>query len=357
MLPLRPVSVSWWRTGEHRSPDEILRFRRSERLLHWAIAVPFLACFASAAILVLVYNPDPSRPMRGLFAWTHRISGICLALLPLLVALTHWRDVAIHRENIRAGWLWRKDDLKWLLLSGPAALSRRVKLPEQGKFNAGEKLNFMMVMGACPVFIVTGVLIWLPGIAFFSWILHVSIAAMAMPLMLGHIFMASINPATRAGLRGMISGYVDRRWAMHHYGRWYRENFDEDLPPVPEREEPVPQPGRAAAIRCPRCDHEDATVPLSRMIESILQTAPLICARCRVPFDAFSLVAGAEDLGSILEKLDRLASRSAPPRPGSLEPSSVLPESSSGQPRRDWSGLDPHSSPRSPERSSIPVSP
>jgi cytochrome b subunit of formate dehydrogenase len=46
-------------------------------------------------------------------------------------------------------------------------------------------------------------------------------------LMVGHVYMALINPGTKAGLKGMISGYVDRHWARHHYGRWYRENFEE----------------------------------------------------------------------------------------------------------------------------------
>jgi hypothetical protein len=75
---------------------------------------------------------------------------------------------------------------------------------------------------------VTGAMMWLPGIAFASWMLHVSLAALATPFVLGHVFMATVNPDTRQGLSGMISGRVDRRWAKHHYGRWYRENFGEE---------------------------------------------------------------------------------------------------------------------------------
>jgi cytochrome b subunit of formate dehydrogenase len=32
--------------------------------------------------------------------------------------------------------------------------------------------------------------------------------------------MALVNPTTRAALRGMLSGEVDREWARHHYPRW-----------------------------------------------------------------------------------------------------------------------------------------
>ena len=59
-----PVSQHASGTGDN---GRILRFYRSERLLHWAIAVPFLVCFATALILVVFYNPEPQRPYRALF--------------------------------------------------------------------------------------------------------------------------------------------------------------------------------------------------------------------------------------------------------------------------------------------------
>ena len=30
------------------------RFHKSERMIHWSIAIPFMVCFASALVLVLV---------------------------------------------------------------------------------------------------------------------------------------------------------------------------------------------------------------------------------------------------------------------------------------------------------------
>ena len=64
--------------AETKGGAKILRFYKSERLLHWAIAIPFLVCFASALVMVVHYNPDPHRPYRALFSWAHRISGVCL---------------------------------------------------------------------------------------------------------------------------------------------------------------------------------------------------------------------------------------------------------------------------------------
>jgi formate dehydrogenase subunit gamma len=207
------------------SADLILRFRTSERLLHWSIAAPFVVCWLTALVLVFRYNPHPNLPLRALFSWTHRLSGVCLIVFPLLTAVRHRDDLGLHWRNVAEAWRVSIDDVKWLALTGPATFFKHIVLPEQGKFNGGEKLNFMMVNVAWPVFTLTGLLIWLPGVAFYAWIAHVSMAAVATPFVLGHVFMATINPDTKIGLSGMISGYVDRHWARHHYTKWYRELF------------------------------------------------------------------------------------------------------------------------------------
>lgn len=284
----------------------ILRFERSERLLHWAIAVPFMICFGTALVLVVFYNPHPLRPFRSIVSWTHRLSGICLIVFPTLTFLTHRRDFKLHLDNIKQAWIWTFDDLKWLALSGLAAVGVKVALPEQGKFNAGEKLNFMMVMTTYPLYILTGVLIWLPGIAFFSWIFHFSMAAAATPLLLGHIFMATINPSSRTGLSGMISGYVDRRWAEHHYGRWYAERFGTDPPriePVIETETPPRVP---AVIRCASCLREHVVASWSRLLDSLVTLEPLPCPACGSDMALVSVIAEPfEEVDWILRRLER----------------------------------------------------
>lgn len=195
-------------------------------MLHWSIAIPFLVCFASALILVIFYNPHPQRSYRLVFSLLHRISGTCLMVFPALTALRNRNDHRIHLYNIKQAFGWVADDVKWLFLMGAAALSSKVTLPEQGKFNAAEKLNFIMVLCTYPLFIATGIILWGLRVPVAAWMLHVGMAGIAAPLVLGHIFMATINPATRVGLSGMLTGYVDRHWARHHYTRWYREQFE-----------------------------------------------------------------------------------------------------------------------------------
>jgi len=229
---------------------QILRFTPSERRLHWSIAAPFLACLTSAVILVVFYNPHPLRPWRTVFSGIHRISGLCLILFPILTAQRHWRDYRIHFYNIRTAITWMRDDVKWLLLMAVATLNRKVPLPPQGKFNAAEKINFIMVMCTYPMFIVTGILMWTHKFGFASWMLHLLLVASAAPLIGGHIFMATINPSTRVGLSGMFTGFVDREWAQHHYTLWYNEKFESEQRVDESLEEVMTRKNQPALDQC-----------------------------------------------------------------------------------------------------------
>lgn len=76
-----------------------------------------------------------------------------------------------------------------------------------------------------PVFAATGTMMIFQDMPWIPWLIHGFAAFIVTPTMLGHIYMATVNPETRTGISGMISGYVDRQWAKHHYARWYREEL------------------------------------------------------------------------------------------------------------------------------------
>jgi formate dehydrogenase subunit gamma len=201
-------------------------------MLHWSIALPFMVCFVTGVTLKLFYNLHSDGVSRAVLSFLHRVAGGCLAVFPTLAVLRNWRDYKVHIDNIRVGFSWTIDDLKWLFLVGPATVTKGIVLPEQRKFNAAERLNFMMVMVTYPLFVATGLILWGTGVDhFLPWVLHIGMSLVAPLLMMGHIYMAVVNPGTRVGLSGMFTGRVDRDWAKHHYQRWYRENFEEDGTP------------------------------------------------------------------------------------------------------------------------------
>ena len=213
--------------------SRILRFHVSERMLHWAIAVPYMVCAATGLILLAFFDLRAAGTSRDVLSWIHRIGGLGLMTLPALSVLKNRRDYRLHLKNVKHACTWTMNDFKWVLLAGPAALSRKFQLPDQHKFNAAEKVNFVVGLCTYPLFVLTGVLLWLPGTNFLAWVVHVGIALLAVPLVCGHIYMALINPSTRPGLNGMFSGFVDREWAKHHYRIWYQENFEEAPAPKP----------------------------------------------------------------------------------------------------------------------------
>ena len=270
------------------APDEILRFRVCERHLHWAIAIPFKICYLTALILVLVYNPFPGRPFRDIFAWIHRLSGVCLATLPPLMLFIHRREFGMHLRNVREAWSWRFDDLKWLLLMGPATVSKSIALPHQGKFNAAEKINFIVVMSTYPLYIATGLAIWFLRPAYLSWMIHFSMAAAATPLVLGHVFMATVNPDTRVGLKGMISGWVNREWARHHYRHWYDEHFGHHEQPAHAAvsAEPAPPALPASPVLPALAPQPAAALPIAAR-----PSAPAVPVSARPPVPALPIAA------------------------------------------------------------------
>jgi formate dehydrogenase subunit gamma len=228
------------KTGQKPLSQKILRFRKSERHLHWAIAIPFMTCYITALILILYYNGNAIRPYRDAFSWGHRISGVCLFVLPMLAILKSRKDLRVYFYNIKQAWVWTFNDIKWLAMMGLAAISKKFKLPDQGKFNAAEKINFMMLMSTYPLYILTGLLIWMTNGALLAWLIHFAMALFATPLLVGHKFMAMVNPNTKIGLPGMLNGYVDRNWAKHHYKKWYWEHFGSDHNTVENSENNVP---------------------------------------------------------------------------------------------------------------------
>jgi formate dehydrogenase subunit gamma len=227
---------------QNNSGQKVLRFRKSEISLHWALALPFMVCLSTALALVIFYNPDPTRPYRDIVSWVHKISGVSLIILPLVSIVSHRRDIKVYLHNMKHAWSWTFKDIKWLSLMGLAAVFKSISLPEQGKFNAAEKLNFMTLTATYPLYILTGIVIWVTNGVLLPWIVHFGMALMAIPLIAGHLFMATLNPSSRVALPGMITGFVDRHFVEHHHTQWYRENYGHAVESAEVAKKVDPQP-------------------------------------------------------------------------------------------------------------------
>jgi formate dehydrogenase gamma subunit len=273
--------------------------------------------YATGAMMLINWGEAPPRSIHQAAVWMHQVAGVGLIALPILALLLGRRDWRMYIENVRHGWLWDRNDFRWLILFPRAAIDPRVILPEQGKFNAAEKLNFMMVMATYPVYVITGLLVWMPGVAFYSWLVHLITAFLGLPLVVGHIYMATVNPSTRIGLEGMITGWVDREWAKYHYRRWYRERF--------ERRQGERHPehikgllGAPAQIRCQECSSVYAFDSWLELLQRTFQAEPLFCPSCENEIAVLSAETSPEVAEAILRHLESRGARTAFDRSASV---------------------------------------
>jgi formate dehydrogenase subunit gamma len=220
----------------------VRRFGRTEIVYHWAQAVPYLFLVGTGSAL-LAHHFRPLGPeAREALRLAHLVTAALQVALPLLVALAG--DTRALLANAREAWVWRRDDFVWLWRMHLKPLFPATELPPVGKFNAGQKVNFMLVMVAIPTFAASGLVMWLVPGALLPWYVHLATFAVSMPMLAVHLFMATLNPSTRHAMRAMVVGTVSREWAAHHHGAWLASVQDE---PVRRDERVAPDEARVGA--------------------------------------------------------------------------------------------------------------
>ena len=195
-------------------PGYVRRFSPVERLLHWVNAAGFLFLLATGLIL---YLPRLSmlvsrrQTIQGIHFW----GGVgWLATLAVVIVLGGRRLLSTARELDT----FDGDDLRWL----------RGKGGPQGRFNAGQKINAILTAAFTILFGVSGLLLWFgeqdTRYRFASTvILHDGLMYVSLLLLVGHLYLALIHPATRHALRGMTLGSVSAEWAARHHAKWRAE--------------------------------------------------------------------------------------------------------------------------------------
>jgi len=188
------------------------RFTVSERALHWLTALAFFSLLISGLVV----------GRRGTFhdvmyAWHLASAGVLVGGIALLMMAGDRR--ALRRTARELGSL-DLEDREWLGAIG-ARLFAGAPEPPAARFNAGQKVNFILVCVLLAALYVTGVDTILAGTHHNLIFGGHKLATIALcVLVAGHLYMALVNRATRPTLRGMLTGEVDREWARKHYPRW-----------------------------------------------------------------------------------------------------------------------------------------
>ena len=180
--------------------NRLLRFDRTERIVHWVNATGFIVLILTGASLkvaglsTVVAN---RHTVKEIHVWT----GLLLPI-PLLLALLLPAGRML-RADFKRFNRWSADDRRWWRKQARS----RVQL---GKFNPGQKLNAVFIGAAIVVQLMTGAIMywfkpfpdsWRTGATF----VHDSTWLVLIIVIIGHIMFALRDPDS---MRSMLKGWV-----------------------------------------------------------------------------------------------------------------------------------------------------
>jgi formate dehydrogenase subunit gamma len=197
-----------------------------ERLAHWTYATFFILALV---IGLLMWTPSTSAKLAGswqMVSHLHAGMGLLMIGLPLVLFLSLSRRQLV--RDLRDVRSWDRDDRLWLwrALRGDALRGR--EMPPQGRFNAGQKANAVIVPTMAVGFLVTGSLLLagphVPTRLFSGALaLHKVLAVAAVFLFVGHLLLALSTRHGRDSLRAITGGTMSETVARERHQKWWRQ--------------------------------------------------------------------------------------------------------------------------------------
>jgi cytochrome b subunit of formate dehydrogenase len=186
----------------------------------------FLVAFISGLLMWLPATRIWMAGARQTVALYHGYLGAAMIILPLLLLLVIDRRRLVRDLREVDRWSW--DDRRWFRLALRGYTLRGRQMPSQGRFNAGQKFNVVLVAAMAVGFAATGgILMHKQGIP--PWLvsralwLHAFLAVVGMALLVGHLAHVFLTKHGRTYLTGMIRGWVPEQLVMERHLRWWEQ--------------------------------------------------------------------------------------------------------------------------------------
>jgi formate dehydrogenase subunit gamma len=200
-----------------RDPKDIKRYNASERANHWVVGMSFILLALSG---LAFFHPAffPLTQFFGGPVWArilHPFVGVLMAVsfLSIFLRFKHLNVVT-------------PADVDWLKKAKNMVDGNDHDMPEQGKYNGGQKVMFWALAGCMLAMTLSGLLIWRAYFHFdvtlvrLGAVVHAAAGAAMIGFIMVHVYAAIWVKGT---IRAMWYGTVTRAWAKQHHRGWYRQ--------------------------------------------------------------------------------------------------------------------------------------
>lgn len=200
-----------------RDPKDLPRYSAEERANHWMVGISFILLALSG----LAFFHPAFFPLTQLFGgpvWArilHPYIGVLMSV-SFLAMFFRFRHLNVMTET----------DKEWLSRVREMVDGDDHNMPEQGKYNGGQKMMFWALVVCMALMAVSGLVMWrawfdLPVMLVrFASVIHAATGAVMIALIMVHVYAAIWVKGT---VRAMWYGTVTRAWAKQHHRGWYRQ--------------------------------------------------------------------------------------------------------------------------------------
>lgn len=205
--------------NDANKPRLIERYSPGERANHWIVAIAFILLALSGLAL---FHPA-FYWLSNLFGggtWTrilHPYVGVFMFLLFFILAVRMFRHNKMD-----------KNDRQWLRQIDDVVNNREDRLPEVGRYNAGQKVLYFALILLMIGLLLTGIVMWREffglyfsvGLIRLASVLHAIFAFVMICAIIVHIYAGFW---VKGSVRAMTRGTVTPGWAWKHHRAWFRQ--------------------------------------------------------------------------------------------------------------------------------------
>lgn len=197
---------------------EIERYTFRERFMHWLTGVTYLYCLATG---LAFYSPH-------LYWLAYMLGGAPTSRF--------WHPIIAIVFVMGTLWmnnLWRRDmqmtdtDRQWMDRVEAYVTNDEAHTPPSGRFNAGQKLFYWLMIYGALLLLLSGIFLWIPEYIprQAAWVrgvmilLHEVAALATIGGFIIHVYMGVFM--VPRSMTAITNGYVTRAWARTHHRLWY----------------------------------------------------------------------------------------------------------------------------------------